>query len=245
MTKQSLLNTRVNSVTIAEAVDAIENWICSGTKAYVMPINVDVVMKIEHDPHLKTIADQADMVLVDGMPLVWISKYYSRPVKEKVSGSDLVPALCQRAAEKGYSLFILGGKDGVAEQAKRNLEQQFPGIRVTGTLAPPFGFENDPRQLEQIREAICQADPDLLIVCFGCPKQEKFIYENFRKYSARVSVCAGATVDFLAGNVKRAPKWMSDHGLEWFYRFTQEPRRLFKRYFVDNVKILSLIGKYK
>lgn len=245
MTKQSLLNTRVNSVTITEAVDAIEQWVRSGTKAYVVPINVDVVMKIEHDPYLKTIVDEADMVLTDGMPLVWISKYYRRPVKEKVSGSDLVPALCQMAAEKGYTLFILGGKDGVAEQAKYNLEQQFPGVRIAGTMAPPLGFENDPQELDRIRNSICEADPDLLIVCLGCPKQEKFIYENIRQYSARVSVCAGATVDFLAGNVKRAPKWMSDHGLEWFYRFTQEPRRLFKRYFVDNVKILSLISKYK
>ena len=92
---------------------------------------------------------------------------------------------------------------------------------------------------------ISEAHPDILIVCFGCPKQEKWIYENYKDYDATVSVCAGATVDFLAGNVNRAPKWMSQHGLEWFYRFLQEPKRLFKRYFVDDIKILGLIRKYK
>lgn len=244
MEKQSLLNTYVNNVTMQEAVEEIEKLICSDKKSYIVPINVDVVMKIEEDAYLRKIADQADMVLVDGTPLVWISKYFKKPVKEKVSGSDLVPALCKAAEEKGYSLFILGGKDGVAEQAKKKLEEKYPGIRIVGTLAPPLGFEKDPVELARINDTISQAKPDLLIVCFGCPKQEKFIYENIEKYDAKVSVCAGATVDFLAGNVKRAPKWMSDNGLEWFYRFTQEPGRLFKRYFVDDVKILSLIRKY-
>mgnify|MGYP001021427218 FL=1 len=92
---------------------------------------------------------------------------------------------------------------------------------------------------------ISEKKPDVLIACFGCPKQEKWIYENYQKYGAKVSICAGATVDFLAGNVNRAPKWMSDHGLEWFYRFLQEPKRMFKRYFIDDVKILSLIFKYR
>ena len=92
---------------------------------------------------------------------------------------------------------------------------------------------------------ISEVKPDLLITCFGCPKQEKFIYENIKNYDAKVSICAGATVDFLAGNVKRAPRWMSNHGLEWLYRFFQEPKRLFKRYFIDDVKIAKLIWKYR
>ena len=113
------------------------------------------------------------------------------------------------------------------------------------TDAPPLGFENDESELYKINQMITDAHPDLLIGCLGCPKQEKWIYENYMKYDATVSVCAGATVDFLAGNIKRAPRWMSDHGLEWFYRFLQEPKRMFKRYFVDDVKILGLIRKYK
>lgn len=245
MEKQPLLNTYVNNVNMDEAIQAIEDMIASEKKSYIVAINVDVVMKIENDSYLKEITDKADVVLVDGKPLEWIAKWHNRPIKSKISGSDLVPILCGRAAEKDYSIFIIGGKEGIAEKAKQNLETDLPGIRIVGTYAPPFGFEKDEKELNRINEMISSAHPDILIACFGCPKQEKWIYENYQKYDAKVSVCAGATVDFLAGNVNRAPKWMSDHGLEWFYRFLQEPKRMFKRYFVDDVKILKLIRKYK
>lgn len=245
MKKQPLLNTYVNNVDMQETVAAIESMIEDGGKHYVVPINVDVVMKIEKDVYLKKIVDSADMVLVDGKPLVWISRWNKKPIKAKISGSDLVPVLCAESAYKGYTIFIIGGKDGIAAQAKRRLEKQYKNIKVVGTYAPPLGFENDQEELEKINKMISDAHPDLLIACFGCPKQEKWIYENYQKYDARVSICAGATVDFLAGNVRRAPKWMSEHGLEWFYRFLQEPRRLFKRYFIDDIKILKLVRKYR
>ena len=245
MKKQPLLNTFVNNVTMEETMSAIDTMIESGKKSYVVAINVDVVMKIEKDKYLKKITDEADMVLVDGKPLVWIAKWHKKPIKEKISGSDLVPMLCARAEQKGYSIYILGGKDGIAEQAKAKLEKKHPGIKIVGTYAPPFGFEKKQEELDKINNMITEKQPDILIACFGCPKQEKFIYENYLKYDAKVSICAGATVDFLAGNVKRAPRWMSDHGLEWLYRFFQEPKRLFKRYFVDDVKILKLVWKYR
>lgn len=245
MEKQALLNTYINNVTMSETIEAIEQMIVADKKSYVVAINVDVVMKIEEDPYLKKVVDSADMVLVDGKPLVWISKLHGKPLKAKISGSDLVPILCDVAAEKGYKVFIIGGKDGIDEQAKQRLEQKLPQIKIVGTYAPPFGFENDEKELNKINKMISNAQPDLLIVCFGCPKQEKWIYENIGKYDAKVSICAGATVDFLAGNVKRAPRWMSEHGLEWFYRFLQEPKRMSKRYFVDDVKIINLIRKYR
>lgn len=245
MEKQALLNTFINNVTMSETVEAIEQMIAADKKSYVVAINVDVVMKIEADPYLKKIVDDADMVLVDGKPLVWISKLHGRPLKEKVSGSDLVPLLCEVAAKNGYKVFIIGGKEGSAERAKHRLEEKLPDIKIVGTYAPPFGFEKDDAELERINRMISQAHPDLLITCFGCPKQEKWIYENIEKYDAKVSICAGATVDFLAGNVTRAPRWMSEHGLEWFYRFLQEPRRMFRRYFVDDMKIIGLIKKYR
>lgn len=244
MEKQALLNTYINNVTMPETIAAIEQMIEADKKSYVVAINVDVVMKIEEDSYLKKVVDNADMVLVDGKPLVWISKLHGKPLKAKISGSDLVPFLCEVAAEKGYKIFIIGGKDGIAEQAKEKLENRLPKIKIVGTYAPPFGFEKNESELDKINQMISEAHPDLLIACFGCPKQEKWIYENIEKYNAKVSVCAGATVDFLAGNVKRAPRWMSDHGLEWFYRFTQEPKRMFKRYFVDDTKIVKLIFKY-
>lgn len=245
MKKQKLLNTYVNNVSMEQTISEIEEMIANDKKSYIVAINVDVVMKIENDSYLKKIVDSADMVLVDGKPLIWISKMHKQPVKAKISGSDLVPKLCEVAAKKNYTIFILGGKDGIAEKAKKNLERKHPGIRVVGTYAPPFGFEKNQRELKKTNDIITKAKPDILIVCFGCPKQEKYIYENIEKYDAKVSICAGATVDFLAGNVKRAPKWMSEHGLEWFYRFLQEPKRMFKRYFVDDLKILKLIFKYK
>ena len=245
MEKQPLLNTCINNLTMPETIDKIEKMISSKNKSYVVAVNVDVIMKIENDPYLKEIVDNADMVLVDGKPLVWISKMYGRPLKAKISGSDLVPLLCDVAAQKGYSIFIIGGKDGIAEQAQKRLESKLPNIKIVGTYAPSMGFEKDEEELNKINSMISKAKPDLLIACFGCPKQEKWIYENINKYDAKVSICAGATIDFLAGNVKRAPRWMSEHGLEWFYRFLQEPKRMFKRYFVEDVKILKLILKYR
>lgn len=230
---------------MSEAIQEIEQLIKEKKRSYVVAVNVDVVIKMEKDSYLKEITDKADLVLTDGKPLVWISKLYKRPVKARIAGSDLVPILCAHSAKKGYTIFILGGKEGIAKQAKGNLEKSYPGIQIVGTYAPPFGFEKDQAELDHIAQLISQVHPDILVACFGCPKQEKFIYENYQKYNATVSICAGATVDFLAGNVKRAPKWMREHGLEWLYRFFQEPKRLFKRYFIDDMKIIRLFFKYK
>ena len=249
MRKQAFLNTYIDNLTMTEAIETIENMMAegrqSGRKSYIVAVNVDVIMKIEYDAYLKRVIDHADMVLADGKPLIWISKLFGKPLKEKISGSDLVPLLCKRAAEKGHTVFIIGGKEGVARQAKERLESSLPEIRIVGTYAPAMGFEKNKEELEKINEMISRVRPDLLIACFGCPKQEKWIYENMQKYDAKVSVCAGATVDFLAGNVRRAPKWMSEHGLEWFFRFLQEPGRMFRRYFIDDPQIIKLIFKYR
>lgn len=245
MEKIQFLNTYVNNVSMDETITEIDKLISKKQKSYIVAVNVDVIIKIENDKKLKQVTDEADMVLVDGQPLIWISKWYRRPIKERVSGSDLVPVLCGHAVKKGYSVFLIGGKDGVAEKAEQNLKIRYKGIKIAGTYSPPFGFEKDINELSKINKMITERHPDILIVCFGCPKQEKWIYDNYKSYGAIVSVCAGATVDFLAGNIKRAPRWMSDHGFEWLYRFFQEPKRLFKRYFIDDMKIFGLIAKYK
>jgi N-acetylglucosaminyldiphosphoundecaprenol N-acetyl-beta-D-mannosaminyltransferase len=245
MEKQPLLNTYVNNVSMDETLQEISRLIEEKKKSYIVAINVDVVMKMEKDEYLKKIADEADLTLVDGKPLVWIAKWHKHPVKAKISGSDMVPELCRVAAEKEYSIFIIGGKKGIAEKAKANLEKQLKNIKIVGTYSPPLGFERNKPELEKINAMMSIAHPDILIVCFGCPKQEKWIYENYKKYDATVSICAGATVDFLAGNVNRAPKWMADHGFEWIYRLFQEPKRLFKRYLVDDIKIIKLVWKYR
>lgn len=243
--KQKLLNTSITNMYLEEIIETIIDLIEKKQRSYIVAVNVDVIMKIEKDSYLKEITDQADIVLVDGQPLVWISKYYKNPIKQKVSGSDLVPQLCEKASTIGYSFYILGGRKEIAERAKKNLELIYPTIKIVGSYAPPIGFENDKDEIERINAMITESHPDILVVCFGCPKQERFIFENYKKYDAKVSICAGATVDFLAGNIKRAPRWMSNHGLEWFYRFLQEPKRLFKRYFVEDMKILRLVRKYR
>lgn len=245
MKRQPLLNIFVHNVDWKETVHAIEDMIKKGKPSYVVEVNVDVLLKIEKDPALKKITEQADLVLVDGKPLVWIAKWMKHPVKEKISGADLIRVLCKRAAQKGYSVFILGGAEGVPEAAAENVKKEFPGIRIAGAYAPEWGFEKDRGQLDKINAMISEAHPDLLFACLGCPKQEKWIYENYKKCGALVCLCAGAAVDFLAGRVKRAPAWMSRCGLEWFYRFLKEPGRLFKRYFIDDMKIFGLIWKYR
>ena len=245
MQKQPLMATRVNSLTLAETTEAIGQFIDERHKAYVVEVNVDVMIKIEKDEELRRITEDADLVLVDGQPLVWVAKLYRRPVKEKVSGSDLSLSLCRMAAERGYTMFILGGKEGVADQAKAKMEAQYPGLQVVGTCAPPLGFEKDEAERAKVRQAISAVSPDIVLCCLGCPKQEKWIDANWHDIDARVFLCAGATVDFLAGNVKRAPAWVSRIGMEWFYRFLMEPRRLFKRYFIDDMHLFRLIFKYR
>lgn len=238
------LDTGFTNYTHEELLLAVERHIRSREKASLIFLNVDVVMKAEKSPYLKKIIAETEYLLADGMPLIWISKLFKRPLKEKVSGSDFVPFLCERAAKEGYSLFFLGGQGGATERACERLKQTYPGIRIAGSNSPPLGFENSRQEIEKIIAAIRRAGPDILVVSFGCPKQEIFTYENRESYDVPVSICTGATIDFLSGDKKRCPKWMSQSGLEWFYRFLQEPRRLFKRYFIDDVQILGLILKY-
>lgn len=244
MSKEQFLNTYISNCTRAEVISQIEEMIPNKASQYVIALNVDVLVKIEYDAKLKEVSDKADISIADGKPLIWISKLYGNPIKEKISGSDLVPELCSVAAEKGYSVFILGGMGDTAEVAAKNMQKANPGLKVAGTYSPPFGFEKSREECDKINSILAETKPDILFVCFGCPKQEKWIFDHRDEFSVGVCVCAGATVDFLAGRIKRAPKWMSEHGLEWFYRFLKEPGRLFRRYFVDDMQIIKIALKY-
>ena len=243
MEKQPLLNTYVNNVDWEEVLEIIGRMAAGDKPSYIVEVNVDVLVKMERDPYLRRIAGEADLTLVDGTPLLWIARWQKRPVKAKISGSDLVLALCREAARTGRSLFILGGAGETPALAAARCARRFPGLKIAGYYAPPWGFERNEKERERINQMIRQADPDILFACFGCPKQEKWVYENYKACGARVCLCAGASVDFLAGRIKRAPAWMSRAGLEWFYRFLREPGRLFKRYFIDDMQILWLMWK--
>lgn len=245
MSRIKFMNTEIDNLTMDEALDAIDDLIKQNKNAYVVTPNVDHIIQLERGGEIVEVYKNADLILSDGKPLIWISKLYGTPIKEKISGSDLFPRLCERAAKKGYRMFFLGAAEGVAAKAAVNLSNRYPGLQVVGTYSPPYGFEKNEDEMNKIINMIHEAKPHILIVGLGAPKQEKFIYHNRERLGVPISLGLGASLDFEAGHIKRAPKWMADHGLEWLFRITQDPKRLAKRYLIDDIKIFSLAWKYK
>lgn len=245
MSRIKFMNTEIDNLTMDEALQRIDGLIQENKNAYVVTPNVDHLVQLEHGGELCDVYKEADLILTDGKPLIWISRLYGTPIKEKISGSDLFPRLCDLAAKKGYTMFFLGAAEGVAATAAKNLMNRFNGLQVVGTYSPPFGFEKDENEVLKIKEMIREAKPHILIVGLGCPKQELFIFHNKDELGVPISLGLGASLDFEAGNIKRAPKWMADHGLEWLYRITQDPKRMAKRYLVDDRKILKMAFKYR
>lgn len=245
MTRIKFLNTHIDSLTMEEAVDEAEKLIEKPGCSYIVTPNLDHIVMLETDKEFEEIYSNADLILADGKPLIWISKMLKNPIKEKISGSDFFPCMCNMFADKGYSIFILGAAEGVADKAAENLCNKFQGLKIAGTYSPPFGFEKDEKELEKINRIVKGASPDVLAVSLGSPKGEKFLYRHLAECGVSLGISIGATIDFEAGNVKRAPKWMSDIGLEWLFRITQDPKRLIKRYWNDAVKIIPIVLKYR
>lgn len=245
MSRLQFMNTEVDNLTMDETLERIDELIKENKNAYVVTPNVDHIIQLERGGELCEAYKHADLILTDGKPLIWISKWYGTPIKEKISGSDLFPKLCDLAAKKGYRMFFLGAAEGVAAKAAENLAKRYQGLQVVGTYSPPYGFEKNDEEMNRIIAMIKGKKPHVLIVALGCPKQELFILHHGEELGVPLSLGLGASLDFEAGNIKRAPKWMADHGLEWLYRITQDPRRLAKRYLVDDMKIVRLAIKYK
>ena len=242
--RMQFLNTHIDNLSMEDAIQEIDKLIREKKHSYVVTPNLDHIVLIEHDELFKEIYDKADLILTDGKPLIWIAKAQGTPIKEKVSGSDLFPKICELAAMKGYSIYILGAAPGVADQAAENLKNKYQGLNIVGTYSPPMGFERNTEEINFIIDNINQLSPDILAVSLGSPKGEKFIYRIKDKITASLSISIGATIDFEAKKIKRAPKWMSNVGLEWLYRITQDPKRLVKRYFNDAISIVPIIIKY-
>jgi len=228
-----------------EAINEIEKLILKREPSYIVTPNVDHIVKLETDVLFQEVYNNANLCLTDGMPLIWISKILGNPIKEKISGSDIFPKLCELSSKKGYKLFLLGANIGIAEKAAENLKNKYEGLSIVGTYSPTYGFEEKEDEINKIIEIVNKMQPDILAVGLGAPKQEKFIYKYREKLNVPVSLAIGATIDFEAGNIKRAPKWMQRIGLEWFYRLYKEPKRMFKRYLVDDMKIIKIVFKYK
>ena len=225
----AVLGLPLANVTAAEAVDEVEKLILSGGSHQVATANLDFWVNSLKDVHLHRILAGCSLVLPDGMPLVWISRLLGKPLKERVSGVDLVPMLAELSARKGYRVYLLGGRPGVAERAKKVLENRYPGVNIVGHHAPPLA---DLERMDHgdTLERIRSAKPDILLVAFGNPKQEKWIRMHSKRLGVPVSIGIGGSMDMLIGEVHRAPVWMQRSGLEWLMRCLQEPRRLAPRY---------------
>ncbi|BCZ48249.1 acetyl-mannosamine transferase [Clostridium gelidum] len=244
MSRIKFLNTEIDNLSMSEAIEEIDKLVVNRKSSYVVTPNVDHIVKLEKDEEFKEVYKNADLILTDGMPLIWISKMKFTPIKEKVSGSDLFPRVCELAAKKSYSMFLLGAAEGVAAKAAENLKEKFSGLNIVGSYSPSYGFEKKEDEIEKIIKIINEVKPDILAIGLGAPKQEKFIYKYNKRLNVPVSLAIGASIDFEAGNIERAPKFMQKCGFEWFYRLCKQPKRMFKRYLIDDLKIIKIIFKY-
>lgn len=246
MSRMKFMNTEIDNLTMQETLQAIDRLIQEDRSAYVVTPNVDHIVQLETSKELQAVYENAvidsDQV---GKPLLWIAKWYGTPIKEKISGSDLFPLLCDMAAKKRYKMFFLGAAEGVAAKAAEIYQINLKDYRLLVHILLPFGFEKNQDEMDKIKSMIKEVAPHILIVGLGCPKQEKFMYHHCKELGVPISFGLGASFDFEAGNIKRAPRWMSNHGLEWLFRITQDPKRMAKRYLVDDRKILGLAIKYR
>jgi N-acetylglucosaminyldiphosphoundecaprenol N-acetyl-beta-D-mannosaminyltransferase len=243
--KISICGVGIDSVTMDEAIERIGQFIQEKKPTYIVTPNVDVIMRLQKDCEFKAIYDKASLVLPDGMPLIWAGMFLGTPFKAKVSGSDLFVKLCSISAEKGYKIFLLGARPGVAEKAALLLRQKHPGIKIVGTQSPSFGFEKNVAESADIVKKIQEQKPDILFLGVGSPKQEKWIACYKDQYNVPVSIGVGISFDFVAGTVKRAPKIMQKAGLEWLWRLFNEPGRLWRRYLLEDPGFFWLLLRQK
>ena len=225
-----------------EAISAIGGLIAAGRPSCVITGNVHYAMLSHENADLRSINNQAAFILADGAPLVWASRWNGSPLPERVAGADLIFELSAEAARKGYRLFLLGGADGVAEEAGRRLRDRYPGLQIAGTDCPPF---RQPTRDEEsaLIESIRVAKADILFVAFGQPKGERWIERHLQALAVPVCIQIGASLDFAADRVRRAPRWMQKCGMEWAFRLWLEPRRLFGRYARNAWFIAQMIAR--
>lgn len=223
------------AVTEQQAVEYVVDGLNGGRGGWVIPINTDVLRRWTRDPEVRALCGEADLFLADGMPLLWAAKLRGRQLPARVAGSTLLVTLSGAAAASGHSIFLLGGDEGTAEAAAESLQSKFPGLRVAGTYCPPIGFERDNRQMDHMRQSIAASRPDIVFVGLGFPKQERLIAILRPLASKAWWMGVGISFSFVSGRVRRAPVWMQRCGLEWAHRMVQDPRRLFRRYVIDDM----------
>jgi len=224
------------------ALNAIDRLISAKQGGTVFTPNVDHIVMAEHDERFRTAYRAAALSLVDGTPVLWASRLLRKPLPAKISGSDLVMPLMRRAAERGYRVYFLGGAPGVADLAKSKLEAELPGIQIVGTDSSRIDVDLA-ADADEVAERIERAAPDLVLVALGAPKQELWSFTRTERLKPAVLLGVGASLDFVAGIQKRAPRWMSKSGLEWLYRLAQEPRRLAARYLLRDPEFCLILAR--
>jgi len=240
-----ICGTWISNVTLEESVQIIKLYVTRRMPVIIVTPNIDHIIKLQKDAQLREIYRDASLVLCDGVPLIWASKFFKTPLKGRVNGTDLFVKLCEQSEKEKYRMFFLGGRPGSVSKAAQNLKSRFPNLNVVKTYSPPFGFEKSDIENNKVINLIRKEKPDILFVGLGAPKQEKWIHRHYKELKIPVSIGIGASFEFVSGIIKRAPVWMQRSGLEWFWRLLFEPKRLWKRYLIDDIYFFILVLKQK
>lgn len=229
----NVLGVGISAIGMQDAVRLVDAHVQAGEKGYICVTGVHGVMESQRNRHLLRILNRATITSPDGMPTVWVGRIQGHRKMGRVYGPDFMLEICRLSLRKGYTHFLYGGKEGVAEKLRASLRSRFPGIRVVGTYTPPFR----PLNCEEEEDLINRLDdlkPDFIWVGLSTPKQEKFMAEYLDRLNARLMIGVGAAFDIHTGNIADAPNWMKSSGLQWLHRLLQEPRRLWRRYLINN-----------
>jgi len=223
----------------------IDHALSAKSPEYVVTPNAQHIVSLQQDRLFREIYSSAFLVVPDGVSLLWAAKFLGTPLNNRVNGTDLFEKLCEIAAQHHLKIFLLGGRPGAADQASAVLQSRYPGLQIVGTHCPPYGFETDQGNCDRINAAIKAAEPDILFVGLGAPKQEKWVYLNYKELGIPVSLGIGVSFELVANMVKRAPIYMQKAGLEWVFRLVVEPRRLWQRYILGNPQFIWLVLQQK
>jgi len=236
-----ILSINVSRLDLDETTQVFSSWIDSKAKRRVCVTSVNCLLAGRRNKKLKDVYNSSDLNLADGVPIVWASRALGEPIHGRVTGLDLLPVFSQVSAEREYSFFFLGAKDGVAEALKTTLTKKYPTLRVVGVYSPPFADEFSNEEDAKIVQMINAVKPNVLWVSLTAPKQDFWIEKNFERLDVNIAIGVGGAFEVTAGIIARSPKWMQKSGLEWLFRFLQEPRRLFRRYFIEAPVFIPLI----
>lgn len=232
----------IDVLTFDGALEAIEQLVVAKKGGYVVTPNIDHVVLADDNVAFRESYTNASLSLVDGQPLVWASRLLGQQLPEKISGADLILPLMQVAAKRKWRVYFMGAGPGVAEKAAEEVTLRY-GTQIVGCDAPRVSVDPAASENAAAIEKIQAAKPDLVLVALGAPKQEIWMHRCMPQYAPAVALGIGAGLDFIAGTVQRAPKWMSNNGLEWAYRLSREPKRMWRRYLINDPRFLLILAR--